>query len=51
MITRAISLLIIIGDYDTLKLDPSWQTIIEKCSLKKSMKHGDNIMFPRIKAP
>lgn len=51
MITRAISLLIIIGDHKTLNIDPNWQKLIERCNSNGALMQGDKVLHPRIKVP
>lgn len=41
VITRAMGLLIIIGDPHTLKLDDNWKKLIKYCLDNKSLIQGD----------
>lgn len=51
MVTRAISLLIIVGDHEALSTNEYWQKLIENCILKGAIKRGDKKLHPRISAP
>lgn len=51
MITRAICLVIIVGDHETLELDQNWHKIIEKCNSKGALRQSGKPLHPRIMAP
>lgn len=51
MITRAISLLIIIGNRDTLEQDPNRKTVIDYIQKNQAVVQGGRKLYPRIEAP
>lgn len=51
MITRAISLLIIIGNRDTLEQDSNWKTVIDYVQKNQALVRGGRKLHPRIEAP
>lgn len=51
MITRAISLLIIVGDHESLQSDPNWAELITYCNENGALKREGKVLHRRIKAP
>lgn len=51
MITRAISLLIIVGNHESLESDHNWAALIEHCNKNGALVRGNKVLYPRIKAP
>lgn len=51
ILTRAKSLLIIVGDPHTLSKDPNWATLIEYCIENRALIQGDKPFHIRIIAP
>lgn len=50
MLTRAMNLLIIIGDHETLSSDNNWRMLIDTCNSKGAVMIGNRKMHPRIEA-
>lgn len=51
MLTRAISLLIVVGHHESLETDPNWAQLIDYCIKNGALMREDKIIHPRIKAP
>lgn len=51
MITRAISLLIIIGDHQTLTNDRNWKEVIDYVQKNHALIQGGKHLHPRVRAP
>lgn len=51
MVTRAKSLLILIGKETTLQIDANWAEIIELCSQNKAFIRNGKMLHNRIEAP
>lgn len=51
MVTRAISLLIVVGDHEALEANPNWATLISYCNENRALKRGERILHGRITAP
>lgn len=51
MITRAIALLIIVGNEPELRSSKQWERMINYCDENGSLVRGDKILHPRIKMP
>lgn len=48
MITRAKSLLIIVGKHEALSIDTNWGEIIKCCCQNKALVRGERILHERI---
>lgn len=51
MVTRAISLLIIVGNHETLECDRNWAMLIKHCNEHGALIRENKKLHPRIKAP
>lgn len=51
MVTRAISLLIIVGNIEALQTDENWATLIKHITENGALIWGGQVLHPRIKAP
>lgn len=51
MITRAIGLLIIVGNHEALESDRNWAALIEHCNKNGALIRQKRTLYPRIKAP
>lgn len=50
MVTRAISLLIVVGDHTTLQSDPNWAKMIKYCNENLALQRENRILHRRIEA-
>lgn len=51
MITRATSLMIIIGDHSTLYGSAHWKELIDYCIENRALKAGEKVLHPRVEIP
>lgn len=51
MLTRAISLLIIVGNHEALNSNENWAELITTCIKNKALVRNGKILYPRIEAP
>lgn len=51
MVTRAISLLIVVGDHEALENDHNWAEFIAHCNNNGALTRNNQILHSRIKAP
>lgn len=51
MITRAICLLVIVGDSNALNYDANWKQLINYCEEKNALVCGDRKLYKRVTAP
>lgn len=51
MVTRATSLLIIIGHKESLQTDDNWAALIEHCKKNKAEMREGQKLHPRVEAP
>lgn len=51
MVTRAISLLIVVGNHEALECDDNWAELILHCNRNGALIRESKILHQRIKAP
>lgn len=51
MLTRAISLLIVVGNHEALDRDSNWEELIDHCNRNRALIRDGKILHQRIKAP
>lgn len=51
MVTRAVSLLIVIGDHEALEQDHNWAEFIDQCNAKGALLRDNKTLHPRIRPP